>query len=344
MKIQTLGIILIIVGFYSCKSDFKVGADYKDVTSVYSLLSMADTAHYVKINKGFFSESESNLVIAQNPDSLFFKDLDVKIEEIYNGNVVFTHTLTRVNLVDEGYIKDTGTFATSPNFAYKFKANLSPNRLHRLVVKNKISGDIITGTTAIINNDNFNIQLPKAIDMLSFADRNTPTNFVWTSPEGASMFDLYIRFFYEEKNVNTGIKTYEYKDILIAQNILAENNPASRLVSADVFYASLNGAFAPTNDYVRYVDTPDIIILAGGKELKTYVDVNSAQGGITADQIKPNYTNLNLNDKSSKLVFGIFSSRGKEYVDRVPFDLKTLDAIINGEFCRNAKIVGVSSR
>ena len=42
--------------FTACNKNFKVGADYKDVTVVYALLSKSDTFNYIKITKGYFDE------------------------------------------------------------------------------------------------------------------------------------------------------------------------------------------------------------------------------------------------------------------------------------------------
>ena len=37
----------------SCSKDFKIDAPYKDITIVYGLLNISDTAHYVIIHKAF---------------------------------------------------------------------------------------------------------------------------------------------------------------------------------------------------------------------------------------------------------------------------------------------------
>jgi hypothetical protein len=147
----------VIVGFllaqfmYSCSSDFKVGADYKEITVVYGLLSKSDTAQYIKITKGFYDEKIDNLIIAKNPDSLYFKDLEVTIDELSGSSVTNTFNLQKVELHDEGYIKSTGTFADNPAYAYKFKALLRADRIYRLRVKNNETGKVIEGETPIID-------------------------------------------------------------------------------------------------------------------------------------------------------------------------------------------------
>jgi|688.fasta_scaffold24608_8 hypothetical protein len=336
----------------SCSTDFKSGADYKDVTSAFCLLSMSDTAHYVKINKGFFSETENNLIIAQNPDSLYFKNIEVKVEELNNGNVQKTYPLNRVDLKDEGYIKDEGTFAQNPSYAYKFKFKqgeaFNPSRTYRLVITNLSTGRVIDAFTNVIDDAKFKIQFPlSGKDVISFADYEKPTPFSWNIPEGASFFDLYMRFYYEEENIASGARTREVKDLLLAKNIqIGTSNLLTSFVKSETFYGVLNAALPFKQDFVRYVDTPDIYIQAGGKELKTYIDVTTAQGGLTADQIKPNYTNFRFDGQDGtgyREVFGIFSSRAEEYVGRVPFDVKTIEELKKGKFSGNLRIVGLTS-
>ena len=68
-------IAFILVAFVlfvsSCTKDFKVGADYKDITVVFALLSKADTFNYVKVTKGYYDELQDNLLLAQNSDSIY---------------------------------------------------------------------------------------------------------------------------------------------------------------------------------------------------------------------------------------------------------------------------------
>ena len=67
--------------------------------------------------------------------------------------------------------------------------------------------------------------------------------------------------------------------------------------------------------------------------------MNLAQGGITYDQIKPTYTNL-----QGENVFGIFSTRGQIEMKNIKFNSATLDSIMNGSYTKSLHIVGISDR
>jgi hypothetical protein len=87
----------------------------------------------------------------------------------------------------------------------------------------------------------------------------------------------------------------------------------------------------------RLVDTNEVVFLVGGPELKKYIDVTSAQGGITADQIQPQYTNFVGGD-----VYGIFSSRVKRVINNIPFGKPTIDSLIKSPNAAFLRITGVT--
>jgi len=340
MKKLILSLVTLSILFASCSTDFKVGADYKEITTIYCLLSKSDTAQYVKITKGFYDEKMDNLVLAQNPDTLYFNNLDVKMEELNNGNITNVYPLTRVNLNLEGYTKEPGVFVDSPNYAYKLKQTLNPQRLYRLRVKNITSGKEIIGETSIIDDtpNSFSITNPfTAFDKLNFSDPTKNYTFAWNGPSNAAFYDVVIRFHYEEYNTNTLLSTQLYKDVPVVKNVTKAGAVAVQMENKAFYNALVSALGAPSSNIVRRVDTPDLLILAGGQVLKTYVDVNSAQGGITFDQIKPIYTNFVGDD-----VMGIISTRVTKKMIEIPYTESTFDSIINGQYTKNLKFVSKS--
>jgi hypothetical protein len=326
----------------SCSKDFSVGADYKDITAVFTILSQSDTAHYVKITKGYYDETQDNLLLAQNSDSIYYNNLEVKMEEISNGAVVNTTVLTRVDLNLEGYVKDTGIFAKSPNYAYKFKDTLMSSRKYRLKIKNLTSGKEIEGETDIISSSQLIFQNPFTnTQQLDFAVPFEIFNFAWNAPANAIFFDIALRFWYQETNTNTLATTYQYKDIPLVRNVLGSGGGAvtASMKNTDFYLSLFSELGAPPSYIVRRVDTPDLMLLAGGQVLKTYIDATTAQGGITYDQIKPNFTNLKGED-----VLGIMSTRGIRTMKQIPFTQATVDSIKFGTYTQKLNIVGVSTQ
>lgn len=336
---------LALVGFAACDNDFKVGADYKEVSIIYGLLDQGDASqdHYIKILKGFFSESEDNLVMATNKDSIYFADLDVKVEELLNGNVTNSFPCSRVDLysLPTPIKKQDGVFLDSPNYAYTFNASLNPDRQYRLTVKNNISGKIITGSTNVIATDAINFEIFRpftAFDRIDFADANSSYSFIWKAPDDAELFDVMMRFHYDEKDLINNTTEKKSVDLALGSFIPRTSNTMTYTMENSTFYSLLTANLGAADlNTTRLVDTAELFFIAGDSTIRQYVDVNSAQGGLTNDQIRPIYTNLVGDD-----VLGIFGSRATRRLGFVNFSDPTYDSIIGGSFTRNLNFTGRS--
>jgi len=334
----------------ACEDDFKVGADYKEVTVIYGLLDHGEITNqqFIKITKGFFSETEDNLLLAANKDSIYYSSLDVKVEEYQNGNLTNTFPCSKVDLdtLPVPIVKREGIFVTSPNFAYRFVTPLDANRQYKLIVKNNESGSIITSETSIINTDPniFTVIKPfTANDQLQFADANQSYIFSWKAPVGAELFDILLQFYYDDINLATNVSTKKHVDLQLGSFIPRNGSAMSYDMENLVFYSLLNAniGVAP-NGIVRRVDTSKLFFVAGDSVIQKYVDVNNAQGGLTNDQIKPFYTNLTRDGELGKDVLGIFGTRATLFVGDLVYDAATYDSIIGGSKTRNLNFIGQS--
>ncbi len=91
------------VSLQNCSNEFELTEKWKDITVVYGLLDGSDTAQYILIEKAFLDESTSALLIAQNPDSLFYNNIIVEMQEIpVSGGSGSFFVLDRVDANLEG--------------------------------------------------------------------------------------------------------------------------------------------------------------------------------------------------------------------------------------------------
>ena len=67
--------------FNSCSNDFDLVDTWKDIPIVYGLLNVNDSVQYIRVEKAFLDEETSALVIAQEPDSLYYGNISVELEE-----------------------------------------------------------------------------------------------------------------------------------------------------------------------------------------------------------------------------------------------------------------------
>lgn len=136
-----------IIGISSCSDKFDIAAPYKEVTVVYGIMNMNDTAHYIRIQKAFMDESKSAVDMAKEEDSSFYKNLKVELIEsdIPEKNSVKRRLqLTRVQLTDKD---NNGAFFPSPNYAYRVELpdqsyKFSPFWAYKLIITNQENGRV----------------------------------------------------------------------------------------------------------------------------------------------------------------------------------------------------------
>ncbi|HEY9177873.1 MAG TPA: hypothetical protein VIN07_09295 [Flavipsychrobacter sp.] len=349
---------LLVLGLHSCSEDFTVAAPYRQVTVVGGILDMQDTAHYIRIQKAFMDEHKSAIQMSKEPDSSFYNDLVVKMFE-YDASqtkVLDSIVLDRVDLSKEGYPKRTPIndqqFFTSPHYAYKFvKNDLSPSLWYKLTIHNKNTGRTDSSDfVGVVNSDpnkaseGFYLQEFELASYTIEFSKTTPNSqyrllpFV---PKNARMLEGYIRFNYVEKNASTGETSRHYVDYAFDTDVSATKagiRTELGTLNANI-YAFLNssiGAAAPNVE--RLMDSCDIFVYAASPEIYYYRLINLGQtGGITSDNIQPNYTNF-----AGTNVIGVLGSRGMRAYYGAAISKPTLDSLRESPITASLRITGVS--
>jgi hypothetical protein len=322
MKFMAPAALLLSLLFTSCSTDFDVTTDWEDITILYGLLDQSDTANYIKVGKAFLDPNTSAYEIAQDPDSLYYDNLDVVLEEYQNSALVKTLTLTKVDGNLEGYVKDTGIFAQAPNILYKTKEKLNSKSTYKVVVTQPDNGKQISATTAII--DDFTIYRPSSQLKINLLP-NSFYNVAWLSAADGRIYALTIRFFYREYSFSNPTQ-YELKYVdwvnftNVRQEDLTGGDNMDYDVSGDNFYTFLISAIPVDDTKFRMTDHFDFLFSVGGETLDTYNQVTIAQQGLTSGQVLPTYTNVENG-------LGLVSSRFHKTVSNVPIDIRTMDTI-----------------
>jgi len=335
--------LLSAVAITSCKDDFKVDAPYKNITFVYAIFNMNDTAHYVRIQKAFLDENKSAITMAQNPDSSFYPTLDVTLQELDNGKIRATYPLNKVDMNLEGFQKDPAGnqgFFTSPNNGYKLKfpvgKTFDPAYQYRLVINNPVTGEKDSSDAIGVvnaypekNTSNGNFYIPDfmragyTIDF-SKTQYKQSYNIIGSTPKYGQWVEGVIRFHVIEKNQATNTTKDVYVDYDFASQITEQFKSFNLSTYNSNFYTFLKNELgaAPANT-LRYMDSARVMIYCGSTELYNYQQVNAAQnGGLLGDQIKPIYTNL-----KGPNVFGMVGSRAINIYENAWITDNTIDSM-----------------
>jgi len=313
---------LIAVFSYSCKTDFEITTGWSDITIIYGLLDKSDTAQYVRVEKAFLDPVTSALDIAQIPDSLYYNELSVELQEIQNGNNIHTIPLEKVDGNLEGYPKDTGIFAQSPNILYKTTEALNSFSSYRLVVTKPDDSVQISASTEII--DDFTIQRPSPLIKVNLLPGNK-YQVSWLTAQDGKIYQLVIRIHYVEYQFSDPLqKEDKFVDWTIFTDKPSPSTAGGLSMDEDLigdnFYAFLNSAIPDNPSVFRVIRKADFMFSVGGETLDTYNQVYLAQQGLTSGQVLPNYTNVDNG-------LGIFSTRFHKTVSDVSFENRTIDSI-----------------
>ncbi|HUM46056.1 MAG TPA: hypothetical protein PLD84_03945 [Chitinophagales bacterium] len=332
MKRFLLAATLVSTFLYSCKTDFDVTSDWEDIAIVYGLLDPTDTAQYIKINKAFLDKSVSALVIAQNPDSLYYQNITVQLQQFQNSVLKKTIDLVKVDGNLEGFVKDTGIFANSPNFLYKTAELLDQNSSYHLLITESDNGKVISAVTEIIND--FAVLRPTSSQKVNFFPGDN-YNGQFVSAKDGKIYGLIVRFNYREVNsADPSIFTDKYIDWEIFTNKRSNTTAGGQTmdydISGDGFYSFVNSQLQDDATIYRQALDFDFMFSVGGETLDTYNQVAIAQQGLTSGNIQPEYTNVENG-------LGLFSSRFYKTIFNVPIDDHTIDTLACSEVTRHLR-------
>ncbi|TAH43585.1 MAG: DUF4249 family protein [Bacteroidetes bacterium] len=324
MKNFILLISLVSIVFSSCKTDFELNAPYKETMVIYGFLNANDSVQYIRISKGFLGEGNA-LIMAQQSDSINYADvLNVRMEEIVNGNVINTFVLSRVDTIP----KEAGLFAYPYQVYYRLSNhNLNAIALYRLTAENRETGYKATSITRVVN-DIVNITNP-SIAEVNFA--STGQFSVKFSPvNNGRIYDLVIRFHYTEDS--SGVLSYHFVDWNFPDQFTSGSTDIIFPYARQDFYAILASSIPYKSGVSRTVGNAamgfpaiEFRMIAGTEDLYTYQQLNSASN--TSLQDPPLFTTVENG-------LGLFTSR-LIHLEFRNMTQKSIDSLEQGQFTRD---------
>ena len=310
----------------SCSNEFDLVDTWKDIPVVYGLLSRADTAIYVRVEKAFLDPEQSALEIAQIPDSLYYPDATVKLVRL-NNNQEYNLQLVDGNL--DGYPREEGVFADAPNWLYKLTLDeddeLREGERYEIIVNRDEASDPVTGRAVVVSDLEFQEPVSTALLRIEY-DKDLDMRWKFDRDD-AIFFDAYLHFHYIEVIDGEDVdKSFTWQ---VGSNLTNEENAIRKEIDIPgvEFYQTVGNRIDETVNVPRKIKFVELEVIAGGQEFFDYLQVNNANRGITSSQVIPNFTNLSEG-------YGLFSSVNK--VTQIHLlDLITRDSLIDGIYTKN---------
>lgn len=314
MRKVVLGIFIALIIFSSsCKTDFEVIDDWKEIGVVYCLLNPSEPFQYVRLQKAFINENTDAYQVADIADSIYYKE-NVKVQLI-NGRDTTTLEPFEVTTKEDGDFNNESYIAyrTVPGYV------VYPRRLYKLRVFNTKTNYELTAQTRTVSEGN--IEDPSFRSKVSFAICGTSNDFKRfvsremriSSGRWVKFYDMSIDFFYdelEEGKTDTVNQSIEWLlGQMVSVSTLNTNLRAELKFNGEELFRFLGNNVSDDFNGDRFFKQIDFIFKGGGQEIFDYINVNRPSIGIV--QKRPEYTNIEGG-------LGIFSSMIEQ---RVSYEL-----------------------
>lgn len=309
-------LIGVILSVSSCSNDFKLTEGQVEIPIVYGLISVEDTANYIRVERAFVDEATSAFILAKDVNLLYFKNLKVELVHSKTGK---RRILKMVDGNLEGYPRAKGAFADAPNYLYKdvSKEPLIPNDEYALVLTKEDGVVLSEAKCTALKPYSLGEISPTDNTRLSFGYNSNSTIVLRDNPN-AVIHDL--SFVINIQEVKDGIK----KDTSLVWHVVKNLDEDRYNFKGRAFYEFINSALKSDPSIRREFITADLVVVSGSKELKSYIDIARANLGITSSGEIPLYSNLSNGGQ------GIFSSITKYVGKNMTLAPQSLDSLRNG--------------
>lgn len=323
-EVFSLIIILFLVGILTaCSTEVELEGPWKDIPVVYGFLNRQDTAHYLRVEKAFLPADGDAREAALLPDSLYYDDAVVRLEKIRTGE---TFELQRVDGGLEGYPREEGPFAQSPNYLYKIRAaeiQLEGGEPVRLRINRGESIPVVTAETTVLSDLVPRSTSPGSPINMAYERQ---VNFAWSAGPEAGIFDVRLHIHYLESKPGAPAELEPRVLEWVLDDDLRRTDDSERVsfpILGESFYIFLAENIPVRSGVIRVFDRIDLVITGAGGELVELLRVSSANVGLSSFQSVPEYTNLSEGR-------GIFSSRASAVRPGMTLRPESLDSLRDG--------------
>lgn len=295
-----------------CDNEINVAADYKDIPVLYGKINASDSIQYIRIQKGYLSNTTDATVLAKYRDSIYYPDGDLTVvitNEVAPFN--FRDTLKRVNGNDYGFKKDSGIFFNEQNILYRSTKKLSPLTKYVITCYNNKRNTQFSASTNTIGE--FDISSPNTIPPV-----NTPP-VIYFAKDTAGIYQSFnFKIRKRSSADNDDWKTYSFgADIIMSYDEWNINNPsvitnkkivwkaynlqtpsvnniiADLSINGSTFFTAFSGMERNKNLVRRLNPSATVIVKITNTPYTEYLKTRDVQSSsISSDEALPIYTNV----------------------------------------------------
>ncbi len=317
-KIYTV-LFLIIFGFISCEKDLEM-AKWKEISIVYGIINIKDTAQYLRINR-LFSTNDNPYNSAQVNDSVNYSHkFDVFLEEYKDGEMIGVP----VEYFPVDRQKEPGLFSNESNCVYKTNTSINADCEYKLRIINRETGNEVYGTASVLGSVDVegSFYWERAFYRVNYSAEPLPD---YTGSLDPNDHDHYIvRFLYREyKNGQTYFKYVDWVPTMNPLKVINDDDTAYQLF--DKYFEYLSEMIPVDPAVKRTARGVDYMLALPGKELENFIAVYEQP---TNPHFYPDYTNMEEGE-------GVFGSKYYYTYFGLKLKLRTIDTISWGRHLIN---------
>lgn len=370
-----IGLVAVLAVFSSCDSSFKLTGDYEEKALIYGLLNPNDNpnvggdGHLFRIQKAFLGE-ESAFVMAQSPDSSYFKyqDLFVELIEYAGTNESNRWVLDTIMIAD----KDTGNpddneidFFGPSQRLYKADVNINKDRQYEITLKKRPVGvtnmtvanmgtvtPIADAKISIVDVTSFRFTTPnengafvpggsaQKVTLVNQSGDFIPYNIKFNTADRVGQYEVWMRFHYRE--VRDNVETVKSIEWLVSSVEAGSESIVQVPVSAENIFSRIGSEVPVEQGVTRKIGKADGA--AGDpfpndghtQDIDLVVLMAGEELYEYIDINNPNNAGV-LQDKpvytNINNGLGIFSSRTQEnFIDKMYLSTESYTELVGGSF------------
>lgn len=285
-----LVVLMLIALFISCEKDLDT-AEWKEISVVYGVINIKDTAQYVRINRAYSSPNDDPLLFTQVNDSVNYPQelFEVFLEEYRDGELVGDPL--EYYAVDRQ--KEPGLFSNESNCVFKTTKEIKEGCEYKIMVINKETGKETWGMAPVLGGVSIkeSFSWERAFYRVNYPPEKLPDYEGSLDPSEVQQY--IVRFLYWE--FQGGETYYKYVDWVPHLLVLKENDTSFQMF--DGYWEYLAEQIPVDPNIKRQARGIDYMLALPGNEIQQYITVYEQPSN---PHFHPDYSNMS----EGKGVFG----------------------------------------
>ncbi len=284
-----VAVVMTLLGFTACESEFSPNAEWQELPSVYCLLDQDDDTTFVRLQRCYLGDG--NLYeYGRIADSIYYPDgvMEVLIRVWRNASdmtVSGATPLYEMNFTRELRDKVDGNFASGPQPIYchrNMPGELDSAYTYQLIVRRVSDGaTVATATTRLLGDPSATygwLKTPSPVGgngRVTFNMMSGSCVIRWIPLDRGRLYQPRVRFYYRYRFAPDSLR---YLDIA-CQSVKATSQQSLELnmsVYKEYYLGEIAKALRSDTNHKMFVDTVAIIMDVANESLNAYIAITTA--------------------------------------------------------------------